>query len=281
MSLFPLGRRSFFGVLLAALAAGLAPSSAPAAARKKGQARPSPTKHVPAKHVPARKSVHARPAAASHGKPRRRTRSRRVFRPMIVLDPGHGGQDPGAIGVGGSYEKNLTLAAALELRRQLLATRRYRVALTRTTDATVELAERVAFARAHQAALLISLHADSAPRNPAARGASVYVRSGGVRFRRTRANAPDPARLSHRLQAALVGSLAGRVPLVPAPARAAHLYVLSSRIPGVLLEMGFLSNARDERALRTPAHRRRIAAAVVAAVRTCLAEPQPGPDHRT
>ncbi len=274
-----LGRRAFFGTLLAALAVGLAPPAATAASRKKKQARSSPAPAKPGKkHAPP-----ARSAAAPHGKPRRRPRARRVFRPMIVLDPGHGGHDPGAIGVSGAYEKDLTLAAAQELRRQLLATRRYRVAMTRTTDATVELAERVAFARARQATLLISLHADSAPRNSAARGASVYVRSGGVRFRRvrTRAGAPDPALLSRRLQAALVGSLASRIPLAPAPARAAHLYVLSSRIPGVLLEMGFLSNTRDERALRTPAHRRRIAAAVVAAVRICLAEPQPGPDHRT
>ena len=98
-------------------------------------------------------------------------------RPLIVIDPGHGGRDPGAIGTAGTLEKTVTLAAAQELRRQLEATGRYRVALTRTGDRTVSLAQRLAFARSHEADLLIAIHAD-ASRNHRARGASVYVGSG-------------------------------------------------------------------------------------------------------
>ncbi len=99
---------------------------------------------------------------------------RRVALPLVVIDPGHGGRDPGAIGVRGTQEKRITLAAALELRRQLLAAGRCRVVLTRTRDVFIPLGARVEAARRREAALFLSLHADSAP---GARGASVYTLS--------------------------------------------------------------------------------------------------------
>jgi N-acetylmuramoyl-L-alanine amidase len=80
-------------------------------------------------------------------------------RPLIVIDPGHGGRDPGAIGTTGTLEKTVTLAAAQELRRQLEATGRYRVTLTRTGDRTVSLAQRLTFARSHEADPMIAIHA--------------------------------------------------------------------------------------------------------------------------
>ena len=94
--------------------------------------------------------------------------------PLVMLDPGHGGKDPGAIGISGTYEKQVALAAAFELKRQLEAEGRYRVALTRTRDAFIPLDDRVAMAQAHGAALFVSMHADALS-DHAVRGASVYT----------------------------------------------------------------------------------------------------------
>ena len=216
--------------------------------------------------------------------------------PLVMLDPGHGGKDPGAIGVSGTYEKHIALAAALELKRQLEASGRYRVALTRTRDVFVPLDERVARAQSKGAALFVSMHAD-ALRNPAVRGASVYTlantasdaqtaalaarensadRFGGPGFRDT---PPEVARIlsslvrqetragSTRLAHSMVGSLDGDVPLLVHPSRHAGFVVLKAAdIPSVLVEMGFMSNARDEAELRKASHRARVAGAMARAV---------------
>ncbi|WP_231866781.1 N-acetylmuramoyl-L-alanine amidase, partial [Acetobacter malorum] len=99
--------------------------------------------------------------------------------PLVMLDPGHGGKDPGAIGYTGTYEKHVAEAAATELRQQLLATGRYRVAMTRTSDHFVPLDGRVELAQEHGASLFISMHAD-ALHNAGVRGASVYTHSHGA-----------------------------------------------------------------------------------------------------
>ena len=178
-------------------------------------------------------------------------------KPLIVIDPGHGGPDPGAIGLSGTREKNLTLAAALDLRSVLQATGRYRIALTRTGDQSVSLAGRLAFAHSHDADLLIAIHAD-ASRDRRARGASVYVRSG---------DAAAPLTASAGLQDSMIDQLSDDVHMAGAPARTAHLYVLASRtIPSVLVEMGFLSNRQDEALLRQAAHRRVVVQAIKDAV---------------
>lgn len=196
-------------------------------------------------------------------------------RPLIVIDPGHGGRDPGAIGASGTQEKMVTLATALELRRLLEATGRYRVALTRTRDVTVSLNNRLAFARKHEADLLIAIHAD-ASHNRKARGASVYVRSGhsSAHLLASRRNAnriasalrapdPVPEATSAFLQFSMIEQLDDDVRMAATPARSAHFYVLASReTPSVLLEMGFLSNRQDEALLRQPAHRLVIVRAV-------------------
>jgi N-acetylmuramoyl-L-alanine amidase len=186
--------------------------------------------------------------------------------PLIVIDPGHGGADPGAIGGSGTLEKSVTLATALDLRRVLLATGRYRVALTRTKDRSVSLANRLAFERSHDADLLIAIHADAA-HDRQARGASVYVRD----------DAAAPLAASAGLQASMVDQLADDVRMVPAPARSAHLYVLADHsIPSVLVEMGFLSNRRDENLLRQPHHRHVVAEAIKDAVDDYFAASQKG-----
>src|SRR5690606_7723203 len=97
-------------------------------------------------------------------------------RRTIVVDAGHGGRDPGAIGATGTREKDVVLDAALKLRDALESRGQYRVALTRDSDRYVELEDRVRFARAQHADLFISIHADSHA-NREASGASVYTLS--------------------------------------------------------------------------------------------------------
>ncbi len=216
--------------------------------------------------------------------------------PLVMLDPGHGGKDPGAIGVSGTYEKHISLAAALELKRQLDASGRYRVELTRARDVFVPLDERVARAQGKGAALFVSMHAD-ALRDPGVRGASVYTLSNTASDAQTAALAvrensadrfggpgfrdapPEVARIlsslvrqetragSTRLAHSMVGNLDRDVPLLVNPSRHAGFVVLKAAdIPSVLVEMGFMSNPRDEAELRKASHRTRVASAMARAV---------------
>jgi N-acetylmuramoyl-L-alanine amidase len=226
--------------------------------------------------------------------------------PVVVLDPGHGGADPGAIGPGGTQEKRITLQLAIELRRQLLAGGRCRVVLTRARDVFVPLARRVQVARDREAALLLSLHADAAPPGQAAnlRGASVYTlsedasdalaaalaqrenladRAGGLRLpsvspevqrillslmrRETRAASTRLARLT-------VNALDEDFHMLNQPLRRAGFVVLKAPdVPAALVEGGFLSHPRDEALLNQPAHRARMARALAGAVNRYLAGP--------
>ncbi len=220
--------------------------------------------------------------------------------PLVMLDPGHGGKDPGAIGVSGTYEKHIAFAAAGEVRRQLLLGRRCRVETTRVRDVFVPLEGRVAYAQRRGAALFVSLHADAVADHDV-RGASVYTlsdtasdaqsaalaqrensadRFGGPAFR----NQPpvianilaslvrqETKVASARLQRSVVGSFREDVQLLTNPARHAHFMVLrAADIPSVLIEMGFMSNPKDEAALRTATHRAQVAAAVRGAVEAFL-----------
>jgi N-acetylmuramoyl-L-alanine amidase len=212
-----------------------------------------------------------------------------------MLDPGHGGKDPGAIGISGTYEKQVSLAAAFELKRKLEAEGRYRVALTRTRDAFIPLDDRVARAQAHGAALFVSMHADALS-DHSIRGASVYTLAGTASDAQTAALArrensadrfggasfnapPEVARIlaslvrqetrvgSGRLARSMVGSLDQDLPMLPNPERHAGFVVLKAAdIPSVLVEMGFMSNPADEAELRRPQHRARVAEAMKRAV---------------
>jgi N-acetylmuramoyl-L-alanine amidase len=216
--------------------------------------------------------------------------------PLVMLDPGHGGKDPGAIGVSGTYEKHVSLAAALELKRQLEADGRYRVALTRGRDAFVPLDDRVAKAQAQGAALFVSMHADALS-DHSVRGASVYTLASTASDAQTAALAqrensadrfggsgshtasPEVSRIlaslirqetrigSGRLARSLVGNLDRDLPMLPNPERHAGFVVLKAAdIPSVLVELGFMSNPIDEAALRRPQHRARVAEAMKRAV---------------
>ena len=277
------------------LMVGVLPHPQPTAARVN---QPGPTSaHAPVHAVPphhrahARKEgrtdvSHARPSKAKHIAARTvQPASHEASRPLIVIDPGHGGRDPGAIGVSGTPEKTVTLATALELRRSLEATGRYRIALTRSGDQSLSPGDRLAFARKHRADLLIAIHAD-APHDRSARGASVYVSSGNATMHlpTSRGNSsriaralskpePQPEAGSAFLQFSMIEQLADDVRMATTPARTAHLYVLGSRaMPSALLEMGFMSNRQDESLLRQSAHRRVIVRAIRDAIDDYFAE---------
>ena len=218
-------------------------------------------------------------------------------RPIVVIDAGHGGTDPGATGVSGQVEeKQLTLALATELRDLLVQRGRVRVAMTRADDRYLTLDERAAVARRLNAGLFVSLHMDSAP-NPLARGASVYSLSDvasdaeAARFAaaQNRGAASDPGQgtaaallsdLALRDQMGdsaafatrLVGRSAGRFDLRPEPHRFAAFHVLRrAGTPAVLFEAGYVSNADDELLLRDPAHRSAIALALAQAIEADIA----------
>jgi N-acetylmuramoyl-L-alanine amidase len=218
-------------------------------------------------------------------------------RPIVVIDAGHGGRDPGATSVSGdATEKDLTLALARELRDQLVKRGRVRVAMTRDDDRYLPLEERAAVARRLNAAMFVSLHMDSAA-NPLARGASVYslsdvasdaeaarfaaIENDGAATREGNgslgAMLSDLAMRSQMsasadLAARLVNKSAGRFELRPEPHRFAAFHVLRrADSPAVLFEAGYLSNAGDELLLRSPEHRAAIALALAQAIESDVA----------
>lgn len=218
-------------------------------------------------------------------------------RPIVVVDAGHGGRDPGATSVSGQVrEKELTLVLAQALRDELVKRGRVRVALTRDDDRYLTLDDRTAVARRLNAAMFVSIHIDSAS-NPLARGASVYslsdvasdaeaaqlaVRENNGADRAAGNGSVDAmlADLAMRAQmsasadlaARLVGKAAGRVELRPNPHRFAAFHVLRrADAPAVLFEAGYLSNADDEVLLRNPDERAKMVLALAQAIEADVA----------
>lgn len=214
-------------------------------------------------------------------------------KPLIIIDPGHGGQDPGAIGATGIYEKTIVLAVGKELKRQLENSGKYRVKMTRDSDVFIPLRQRVMIARKHKAALFVSLHADSI-RNASITGASVYTLSDKASDAETeklaeRENKSDliaGVDLSHQEEdvANILIDLAARdtmnqsrflantvidqlddtgVKVVDHNHRSAGFAVLKAMdIPSILVEMGYLTNRTEVEQLSSPAHRQKIAKAL-------------------
>ena len=251
--------------------------------------------------VPLVTSASARPGVppslappAPGSKPRKPVPAVKV---MVALDPGHGGVDPGATGINGIHEKDITLATAFEVRRQLEASGRFRVMMTREDDEFVPLRERVARARQAGADLFISLHADSIAKAEI-RGLSIYTQSDKgsdheaetLAAKENRADAIGGIDLSHendKMVASILIDLAqrdtrnhshrfatmvlhdvGRVlPLLPKPDRSAAFAVLTAPdVPSVLIEMGYLSNINDATLLTQAEHRHRLAVILERAV---------------
>lgn len=218
----------------------------------------------------------------------------RAGKPLIVIDAGHGGIDPGAIGNGGVAEKNVTLTMAKELKRQLEASGRYRVMLTRDKDTYLRLHQRVAFAREKEGDLFISLHADSIGKGNV-RGASIYTLSENASDEQTEMLAQrenradliagvdlsaedevvvnilvdltmrDTMNQSSFLANTVVGSMNGNgIRTLENPHRSAGFAVLKAPdVPSILIEMGFMSNGADAQMLSSAAFQQKFAKSIV------------------
>lgn len=221
--------------------------------------------------------------------------------PTIVIDPGHGGVDTGAEGVAGS-EKDIVLAVARELNRELLATGRYRVVMTRNSDVFVPLERRLKLSQQNQAQLFISLHTDSLEKRELAgaiRGATIYTLSQGASDEQARRladkeNAADLlagaqlksegadddvktilydllARetdgLALNFRQLMMKHMRNRIRLSRDPQRAANFVVLrQAETPAVLIELGFISHAEEEKQMRSTEWQRQVATAITAAI---------------
>ena len=227
---------------------------------------------------------------------------------VVAIDPGHGGQDPGAIGPTGKREKDVTLAVARELARQVNATPGLKAYLTRDSDVFIPLPMRAQKARANKADIFISIHADAAE-NRSATGSSVYVLStkgassqrarwladkenaadlvGGVRLQQTEgtlANVLLDLAQSGYMKASedAAGHVLGGLKRIgnnhkPNIERANFAVLRTSDMPAMLVETAFISNPDEERRLMDPAYQRKIAGAVLDGVHTFFSrQPPPG-----
>ncbi len=226
----------------------------------------------------------------------------------ITLDPGHGGEDPGAVGRGGTYEKNVTLAVAKRLKARLDAEPNMRAVLTRDSDFFVPLQMRVQKARRVQSDLFLSIHAD-AWLKPDARGSSVFVLSergasstqarllaqreneadliGGVNLSakdlflaRTLLDLSQTATINDSLKLGkyLLGELGSVNTLHKNNVEQASFAVLKAPdIPSALIETAFISNPDEERRLNDDAYQDKLADAIVRGIRQYFVKNPPGP----
>ncbi len=229
-------------------------------------------------------------------------RSAGIYKPVIVIDPGHGGHDGGA-NKNGASEKEVVLAMSLKLREKLVATGRYKVLMTRETDVFVDLDVRRDFAEKNKAALFIAVHADYAPGQ--ARGATIYSLrdSTAVSLRRSAKGEAAVNALSGKELAAvqkadgdgnivrnIFADLAQReidstkertsvfarsviefmgasTSMQNNPDREAGFRVLkTAKVPSVLIELAFVSNRQDAQNLKSDVWRDKVAGSILTAI---------------
>jgi N-acetylmuramoyl-L-alanine amidase len=231
-----------------------------------------------------------RPAALAP-RPAARPKAKRV----VVIDPGHGGVDPGSMGVTGAYEKKITLATAKLFKQALEKSGRYAVVLTRERDVFLRLRDRFEVAHRANASLFLSLHADSSPKR-SVRGASIYTLSNRASDKEAEALAAkenkadiiagadlsdyppevssilidlaqsDTNEESWHFAEMLVGEMDGRINTLRNTHRFAGFAVLKSpNVPSLLIELGYLSNRSDEKLLRNKSYMENFARAVLRA----------------
>ena len=219
---------------------------------------------------------------------------------VVVIDPGHGGKDTGAIGARGSYEKNVALAVSRRLRDLINREYGMRALLTRDGDRFLSLRARLAFVQSNRADLFISIHADAAP-TPLARGASVYLLSDkgasteAARLLAQRENAADliggtlqgksepvasividlsqtAARdRSDKLARALLRGF-GEIAKKQRTEAAGFAVLKSPDTPSVLVELGYLTNPKEETRLNDKRYQRRLASKLAAGIRRYFAD---------
>jgi N-acetylmuramoyl-L-alanine amidase len=236
-------------------------------------------------------------ATTSPAKPTAQATKKRIK--TIAIDAGHGGEDPGAIGPAGTYEKDVVLSMALQLAKRLRSKLGWNVVLTREGDYFVPLAERVKKARAAQADLFVSLHAD-AFYTPTARGASVYAlsekgaSSAAAKWIANKENNSDlvgglnigskdkqlasvlldlsttaQIKSSLSLGKRMVAQLGGVAHMHKSHVEQASFAVLKAPdIPSLLIETAFISHPDEEQALADPTHQAKLVAAISKAIAT-------------
>lgn len=254
-----------------------------------GAIAPPPPDPVPVTAVvsaqPAMLPAPRKPQVASTGRKR-----------VIVIDPGHGGADPGTIGSSGVYEKHITIAMARQIKQTLEQSGRYKVVLTRERDIFVALRDRVSRARKAGADLFISIHADSI-KNKKISGSSVYTLSENASDKEAAMLAEKENKVdliagidlsgesqevtnilidlaqresmneSAKFANVLVQELKRTSKVLRNTHRFAGFAVLKAPdVPSVLVELGFLSNPKDERNLRSKAYRQKIATAILSGI---------------
>jgi N-acetylmuramoyl-L-alanine amidase len=262
--------------------------------------------------VVAESRVEITPEASVEAKPEVKPELKRQGKPIvdrlvtITLDPGHGGEDPGAVGRGGSYEKNVTLAVAKRLKAKIDAEPNMRAVLTRDSDFFVPLHVRVQKARRIQSDLFVSIHADAFI-NPEARGSSVFVlsergaSSSAARYLAQKENAADliggvnidvkdpmlartlldlsqtaTTNDSLKLGKSVLGELGGINRLHNGSVELASFAVLKAPdIPSILVETAFISNPEEEKRLNDDAYQDKMAEAILSGMKKYFAKNPP------
>jgi len=269
------------------------PTDVPAAAQAAVPEAPAaPPALDPAREIVRRVVEPAALEAARSQAPQQTARRNRV---RVMLDPGHGGKDSGAVGPTGLREKDVVLAIGRMVREKLARTGEFDVRMTRDTDVFIPLEERTAMANKGRAEIFVSLHINASP-NRRAEGISTYVLSRGAASREdlelaarengvpvgklsgvkfiiddmfTGARKNESLRLAKTVNDSIVRTVSARFSGVQnLGLKQAPFYVLvGARMTAVLVESSFISNAREEARLREPAYLERIADGVVDAVR--------------